>query len=735
MINGEVDPEDVFHGVAKEVSKIEKDKGHWEHVFYEMMSSGKFIPGGRILANARPDAKLRQYNNCFVIPIEDSMEGIYEALRQDAVISGQGGGVGFNISTLRPKNAPLSKGGTSSGALSFLKIFNESAKVIQTGGGRRAAHIAIMNVDHPDIEEFITIKHGDENAELTQFNISVGITDKFIRHVEEDLDWDLIFNGKVFKTIKAKYLFDLLAKNAFTHNEPGILNLDHVNDNNTGYWAFDIASTNPCGEIPMPNYSLCCLGAINLTHFVQNPFGPSSYFDFERLGDLIPSCVRFLDNVLDVTDYPLPEIKKLSKQWRRIGLGFTALADTFAMLGMAYGDERSKEFSGELAKFFSHTTYKSSIFLANEKGEFPAMDRDKYLAGKFVKMVLDDKDIIAVQNVGIRNIAMLTIAPTGTTSLTVGQNCSSGIEPIFSLSYDRRIRTGIGDETKTESVHDSAWLEYLFKNKDKTNIVIPEFFRTTLEIDPYDAIDIQAIFQKYWDHSISKTANLPKGYSFDEYKDLWMYAYKNGLKGFTSFNPEGSMLGILQHREEDSSKIPEVAIERKTAMKRPKDLECAIHITSIKGQKFIVLIGLYDGSIYETFVTELKEEWTDKISHAHSGTIRKNGKGDYDLILHNGEETLFIKGISSNFNHEYEGPTRLLSTALRHGTPLEFIVEQLGKSGSFGSWGKSLSQVLKKYIRDGEKVKTNITCPSCGGDNLVYKEGCMACNDCGWGKC
>lgn len=249
MINGETSPDDVFQSVAKEIASAEKTeelKTFWENEFYQAMAAGKFIPGGRILANARPDTKLKQYNNCFVIPIEDSMEGIYEALRQDAVISGQGGGVGFNISTLRPKGAHISKGGTSSGAVSFLKIFNESAKVIMTAGLRRAAHIAIMNVDHPDIEEFITIKHGDSTKELTQFNLSVGITDKFIDCVENDLDWNLSFKGEIYKTVKAKYLFDLIAINAFTHNEPGIFNLDHVNKNNTGYWAFDITACNPC---------------------------------------------------------------------------------------------------------------------------------------------------------------------------------------------------------------------------------------------------------------------------------------------------------------------------------------------------------------------------------------------------------------------------------------------------------------------------------------------------------
>ena len=744
MINGETSPDDAFRGVAKEIANAEKTeelKTFWENEFYQAMAAGKFIPGGRILANARPDTKLKQYNNCFVIPIEDSMEGIYEALRQDAVISGQGGGVGFNISTLRPKGAHISKGGTSSGAVSFLKIFNESAKVIMTAGLRRAAHIAIMNVDHPDIEEFITIKHGDSTKELTQFNLSVGITDKFINCVENDLDWNLSFKGKIYKTVKAKYLFDLIAINAFTHNEPGIFNLDHVNKNNTGYWAFDITACNPCAEEPLPAYGLCDLGAVNLSLFVNNPFENNCSIDFDELKKIIAITTRALDNVLDVTEYPLPEIKKMSMNWRRIGVGFTGLADMFAMMKIPYGSDESFVLSEKLAKFFLNTTYETSIDLAEEKGQFPSLDRQKFIDGHFVSSRLSNKLKQKILVNGIRNIATLTVAPTGTISLTVGNNCSSGIEPIFALQYNRNIRTGDNDETKKETVYDFAYLKYIDwqKNKDGNPALTEEsksYFPTSLDINPYKAIDIQSIFQKYNDSSISKTANLPNNYKFEDYKGLWLYAYKKGLKGFTSFNPNGSVKGILQYNDGiENSKSPEVSIERREASKRPSNLPCDIHVTSIKNVKFLILIGLLNGSIYETFITEMKDEWLSQISHSNNGVIRKNGKGDYDLFLNNGSETLFLKKISSNFNHDYEAPTRLLSTALRHGTPLHFIVEQLSKSSSFGSWGKSISLTLKKYIKDGEKVKSSVSCPTCNGSNLIYKEGCVSCQDCGWSKC
>ncbi len=283
-LHGETHPEEVFFGVAKEISNAEtteEKKAEWEKKFYDEMSSGRLIPAGRILANARPDSPMKNFNNCFTIALdEDNIAGIYESLKEDALISKTGGGVGFNCSKIRYKDAPISSGGTSSGVISFLKVFDASAKVIHTGGGRRAAHIAILNVDHPDIEEFITCKQSDDT--LSQFNISVGITDDFMRAVENDIDWDLMFEGEIIKTVKARYLYDLMMQNAFMNNEPGVLFLDTVERYNNGYWAFNVDRVNPCGEICMPSYSLCCLSAINLTKFVKNPFTDEAYFDFDE---------------------------------------------------------------------------------------------------------------------------------------------------------------------------------------------------------------------------------------------------------------------------------------------------------------------------------------------------------------------------------------------------------------------------------------------------------------------
>lgn len=743
---GESTAEEVFRGVSEEVSSKEEDRDKWRQVFYEELDSGRLLPGGRILANARPTSRLKNYNNCFTIDIEDSMEGIYNSLYEDALISKSGGGVGFNITKLRPKGDKLSKGGEASGPISFLRVFNESAKIIMTGGQRRAAHIAIMNIDHPDIREFITLKKGSTNNELTQFNISVGIPDSFMQAVEEDGDWNLQWGGKVYETVKARELLDLLATNAYQHNEPGVLFLDTVERYNNGYWAFKMDRTNPCGEICMPSYSLCCLASLNLTKFVIDPFTPEARFDFDLFAKSVDIGVRFLDNVLDVTTYPLPKIEEFSKQWRRIGLGFTGLGDAFAMLGIVYGSPRSIELSKELGESLRDNSYLASIYLADEKGTFPAYDL-RIHKSEFIKG-LPKKLRAMIAESGLRNIALNTCAPTGTISLSVGNNCSSGIEPIFSLEYDRNIRTGKGDETKKEKVYDYAWLQYQqfycqthkeemdrYSVEDiQKNFLIqtPPAFITTLEVDPYAAIDVQAAFQKYIDHSISKTANLPAGYSYEEYKGLWSYAYKSGLKGFTSFNPEGSIKGILEHKEVEKP-ADMMSINRRHAPKRPQELPCHIHEITVEKNKFVVAIGTYFGALYEIFLVDNNEGIIDMEKYKE-GTIKKVGKGQYDLIVRNGTEKVLIDDISKFSGGVYGSLSRMVSMALRHGTPLEFIVETLQKSAGFNRFEKVVARVLKKYIVSGEPSLASEKCPNCGGD-LIYMDGCKTCPQDGWSKC
>jgi ribonucleoside-diphosphate reductase alpha chain len=729
---GEKSAEEVFAGVAKEIASVEKtenDRLKWEAAFYDELASGRLQPAGRILANARPDSPMKNYNNCFTIDIEDSLEGIYDSLKEDATISKMGGGVGFDISKLRPKSAKLSNGGESSGIISFLRIFDQSAKTIMTGGQRRSAHIALLDISHPEIEDFITAKKGEQNKELTQFNISVKITDAFVKAVKEDADWDLVHGGKVYKTVKARYLYDLLAKNAFMHNEPGIFNTDTVERFNNGWWAFKMDRVNPCGELVMPPYSLCCLSSINLALFVRDPFTAASAFDYDGFAKTIAVAVRFLDDVLDATDYPLEKIKTFSRQWRRIGLGFTGLGDVFAMLGVKYGSEESLATAEKIATALRDGTYSASSDLALEKGAFPAFDADKYLEAAFVKTLPASlREKIRAQ--GMRNVQLNTVAPTGTTSLSMGQNCSSGIEPIFARSFRRTIRTGVGDETRTEEVSDYAWK--LWKETHPEPAAkgeVPPFFVTTVDIDPYKSIDMQAVFQKYIDHSISKTLNLPPATSFEEYKNLFMYGYDRGLKGFTTFNPDGSMKGILEYSEKKDQ-----ALKRRVAPARPKDLPCDIHRIRGGDKSYLVITGFLDGSLYEIFVIEDSEK---KIAfpEGKKPIVRKAEKGRYDLVFVNGREETKLENFTKGFDSPDASLARLISMSLRHGTPLQFIVSQLQKDTNFTDVERSIARVLKSYIRDGEEVITSDDkCPECG-EKLSFRDGCITCFSCGYSKC
>ena len=539
---------------------------------------------------------------------------------------------------------------------------------------------------------------------------------------------------------------------------------------------------NPCGELVMPSYSLCCLSAVNLARFVKNPFTKNAAFDFDSFRETVSAGIRFLDNVLDRTEYPLEKIEKFSKQWRRIGLGFTALGDMFAMMGIRYGGKESIALAGSIAKELRDASYTASAYLAGEKGTFPACDTEKLMQAEFIKTLPGEIRELILKN-GLRNIQLNTVAPTGTTSLSVGHNCSSGIEPIFALQYERTIRTGIGNETRKETVYDYAWLKFLEfraagteteKNAREKAIVspapdsrettetressetrkmaetgtapeamatpdirpkpenaeIPSWFVTTLDIDPVKSIDMQAEIQKYIDHSISKTLNLPPGTTFEEYKGLFMYAYKKGLKGFTSFNPEGSMKGILEY----SGKEKNMTIRRVLAPKRPKELPCDIHQIKIRGKKYIVLAGILNGSLYEIFVIDDPDNHIDLGKYSR-GIVRKERKGWYNLVIESGPVEAVLKNFTKSFDSPNSSLARFISMALRHGTPLQFIVDQLAKDTNFEDFERVISRVLKSYIVDGEEVISGDSkCAECGS-SLIFREGCITCPDCGWSKC
>jgi ribonucleoside-diphosphate reductase alpha chain len=482
----------------------------------------------------------------------------------------------------------------------------------------------------------------------------------------------------------------------------------------------------------MPPYSLCCLGALSLVRFVLEPFTANARFDFTKMAEVVGIAMRLLDNVLDATRYPLEKIEVFSKLWRRVGLGFTGLGDAIAMLGMKYGDEDSVAFCDLFARTLRDESYKASIELAKEKGAAPGLIQKGFLGKKRIDPRLSLGAFITtlpselqhgIRRFGLRNIGLNTAAPTGTISLTVGNNCSSGIEPIFEYEFTRNVRTGEGDETKPEVVRDYACLLW---DQLHPGEPLPDYFITTAELDPYKGIDIQAAIQKYIDHSISKTANLPRGYTFEQYKNLFNYAYEKGLKGFTTFNPQGSMKGVLESKKEE--KLDSFII-RSDAPKRPNELPCDIHYVHANNQDFIILAGLLNGSVYEIFVDEQNGH---DLGTAKAGKIVKKGKGEYSLADTEGK--ILVEGLSKNFTGTYGSLARMISMSLRHGVPLQFVIDQLQRSKEFLGFEKAVSRVLKHYIKEGENFESSQKCPKCGGV-MTFQEGCFICKTCGHGGC
>jgi ribonucleoside-diphosphate reductase alpha chain len=734
MFKDETNVNSVIRDISKEISSCEVKPDIWEEKFYNQIINQKLIPAGRIMANARPNNKLKNYFNCFAISIkDDSIQEIYHTITDHAIISKNGGGAGLNLTVLRPKNDKLSGGGSSSGPISFLKIFDRSSEVIHTGGSRRAALLAILNDNHPDIEEFINCKKGDDNKQLTQANISIGITDDFINAIENDLDWELKFNNKVYKTVKARYLYDLFIKNVFIYNEPGIYNIDNIHKESNSYYLYKIIQSNACSEQPLPPNGACNLSSIKLSTFVKEPFTNKAYFDEEEFKETVRVSIRFLNNVFKKSDYILPEIQNIILNENRVGLGITAYADTLFKLGITYGSTESFEFIHKIGSIMRDTAYRYSIELSKEYGSIiPEKDREKYINSGFCKRLPEDirQDILKY---GIRNMCLLTIAPTGTTSLSYGQNCSSGIEPIFSKKYIRKIRQSWNtDDTEEETVYNEAWLDYIeyCKNNNITydENTFPNGFITTPDVIPESYIETISIWQKYIDSSISCTLNLKPGTTINEFKDLFILAYKKGLKGLTTFNPDGYLKPILSSNN-NTKKDNSSNIIRQTAPIRPIDLPCDIHTINLQNKIYNIIVGKLNDSLYEIFADdnlELKQEYT-------KGIIRKIDHNKFNLIISINERTnITIENISKEFNNQYNLITRLMSTALRHGTPLEFILKQIEKASSDISFERALTRVLKTYIKFGEGSKQ--ICPQCG-EPLINQDGCKTCISCGWSKC
>ena len=721
--------EDTWRRIARALAEGEAEPKVWESRFYAALEDFKFLPAGRITAGAGTARSVTMFN-CFVMgTIPDSLSGIFDALREAALTMQQGGGIGYDFSTLRPKGADV-KGvaADASGPLSFMDVWDAMCRTIMSAGSRRGAMMATMRCDHPDIEEFISAK--SDAARLRNFNLSVLITDAFMDAVKSDSSWDLLFEDKIYQTVRARDLWNRIMAATYDYAEPGVIFIDRINAMNNLAYCEDIAATNPCGEQPLPPYGACLLGSINLARLVDHPFENAAALNEGALTALVQTAVRMMDNVVDTSRFPLDAQAREAKTKRRIGLGVTGLADALLMVGLRYGSEAAARQTEQWLHALARAAYMASVELAKEKGAFPLFDADAYLAGgTMAQMDADVRDAIAAQ--GIRNALLTSIAPTGTISLYAG-NVSSGIEPVFAYGYTRKVLQKDGSRSEEEVV-DYAVQLWRDKFGDKA---LPDYFVNAQTLTPLEHVAMQAAAQKWVDSSISKTINCPEDISFEAFKDVYLAAWDSGCKGCTTYRPNdvtGSVLAV----SEVSDKAPDIdagadVVYISEPLDRPQQLE---------------------GNTY-------KLRWPDS-EHAIYITIN-------DIVIggHRRPFEVFIN--SKNMEHFAwtVALTRMISAVFRRGGDISFVVEEMKAvfDPRGGAWmaGKyvpsilaAIGGVIERHLIDigfiegeGMGLKSDPqaevvnlgapcgrACSSCGAFEMRMIEGCLTCANCGYSKC
>jgi len=719
--------EHTWRRIAKDLACVEKEPSKWEQKFYNALEGFKFLPAGRITAGAGAKRKVTLFN-CFVMgTIPDDMGGIFEMLKEAALTMQQGGGIGYDFSTIRPKGALVhGVAADASGPLSFMDVWDSMCRTILSAGSRRGAMMATLRCDHPDIEDFVEAKSDAER--LRMFNVSVLITDAFMTAVKADTEWDLKFEGIVYKKVSALKLWDQIMKSTYDFAEPGVIFIDRINHANNLNYCETIAATNPCGEQPLPPYGACLLGSINLARLVENPFEDNAKLDEELLAELVSTAVRMMDNTIDVSNFPLKAQQQEAHSKRRIGLGVTGLADALLMVGAKYGSPIAIELTEKWLHRIAREAYLTSVNLSKEKGPFPLFDADSFLAsGTMMKM---DKDVCdAISKNGIRNALLTSIAPTGTISLFAG-NVSSGIEPVFAYAYNRKVLQKDGSRIE-EEVIDYAVQMWRDKFGDKE---LPEYFVNAQTLPPIAHVKMQAAAQKWVDSAISKTINCPEDISFEEFKKVYLQAFETGCKGCTTYRPNAVTGSVLSVSETSKANLESDngadVIYMSEPLDRPQSLE---------------------GRTY-------KLKWPDS-EHAIYLTVN-------DVLLNGNRRPFEVFVNSKNMEHFAwtVALTRMISAVFRRGGDVSFVVEELKAvfDPRGGAWinGKYIPSILAAIGGVIEKHLINIgflageglglkkdpeakviglvdvkPCPNCNQYELRMIEGCMTCASCGHSKC
>ena len=745
---GDADLEDTWWRVARALAAPERDPEFWAGRFHEALQGFKFLPAGRVMAGAGTGRSVTLFN-CFVMgTIPDDMSGIFENLREAALTMQQGGGIGHDFSTLRPHGAPVKGvGADASGPLSFMDVWDSMCRTIMSAGSRRGAMMATLRCDHPDIEAFVDAKR--DPRRLRMFNVSVLVTDAFMKAVKDDADWDLVFGGKVFRTVKARALWERIMRATYEVAEPGVIFIDRVNRRNNLNYCETIQATNPCGEQPLPPFGACLLGSINLAALVTDPFTPQAKLDLEALERLVPLAVRMLDNVVDVSRFPLPQQEKEAKAKRRIGLGVTGLADALIFCGVRYGSPAAEKLTRDWLGAVQRLSYLASADIAAEKGSFPLFDRARFLASETVKALPEDVRG-AIGRYGIRNALLNSIAPTGTISL-LADNVSSGIEPVFAFSFVRHVLQPDGGK-REEPVEDHAFR--IWRTLKGNEPPPADIFVDAQTLTPADHLAMQAAAQDYVDSSISKTINLPRDISFEAFKDIYEEAYSTGCKGCTTYRPNDVTGAVLEVKPAEARSVPALVPATRESgvvyiaqpLDRPEELPGRTYKIKWPGSDHAIYITINDvmqdgrRRPFEIFINSKNMKhyaWTVALTRMISAVFRRGG--DVSFVV---EE---LKAVFDPRGGQWMEGRYVPSLLAAIGGVIERHLIEIGFLAP--SDQPRITEAAEQRLRlaagarepgqDGSAVAAPRLgqCPNCGAAALTHQEGCDVCLNCGYSRC